>query len=253
MENIDFWEFELTCDISKAPCIEYIKTKLKNLIKSQKGIITTIYSKSNITLLIGLNKAQKMEIKQFLYSCIAEMIVNEYKAEYLRSNFDFEMKEGLLLKCFIKGLVCFDSDFEKQIIYSKLIAFDKINLESFVDFRLKFLKSKWEDLVCLANDNYLYLLSGGNFFELMKFLISNLDCRVDKLEVELSGDSFNLISSGKNLDLPFMINNKSQEDLAASIVSLCPKTITIYNGKNLNFDVENFLYKLFENRLQIVK
>ena len=115
------------------------------------------------------------------------------------------------------------------------------------------MKLKWEDLVSLANDNYFYLLSGGNFFELMKFLLSNLDSKVEKLEVNFDNGKFNLLSLGKTLDLPFMINNNCQEDLAASIVSLSPKTITIYNGKNLNKEVETFLCKLFENRLKIVK
>ena len=107
----------------------------------------------------------------------------------------------------------------------------------------------------LANDNYLYLLSGGNFFELMKFLLSNLESKVDNLEVDLGNGVFKLISSGKNIDLPFMADSKNQEDLVTSIVSLCPKKITIYNGKTLNAVVEDFLtnpeaYEGDENKLQ---
>lgn len=253
MENVEFWEFKLICDISKSASIEHIKNRLKTHLTDCNIITTTIYSKNNITLLIGCSNTQKMVIKKLLYSLIADVILNIYKAEYLKSQFNFQLKDDLLLKSFLKGLVCFDSDLEKEIIYSKLIKFDKINLESFINFRLRFLKNKWEDLVALANDNYLYLLSGGNFFELMKFLLSNLDCKVDKLEVNLNKEEFNLLSSGKALELPFMANNKDQEDLVTSIVSLCPKYITIYNGKTLNADIESFLYKLFDNRLQIVK
>ena len=67
----------------------------------------------------------------------------------------------------------------------------------------------------------------------LKFLLSNLESKVDKLEVNLNEGEFKLLSRGQALDLPFMTNNKSQDDLVTSIVSLCPKFITIYNGKIL--------------------
>lgn len=253
MEQTNFWEFQLTASINKAKAIEYVKNKLKPLIKAQKGVVTTIYSNKEIRLLIGVLEAQKVLIKQPLISAITEIICTEYKCEYIKQNLNFSITNDLLFKSFLKGLVCFDSDIEKQIVYSKLIEFDNIVLESFFDFRLKFLKEKWQDLILLANDNYLYLLSGGNFFELMKFLLSNLDCKAEKIEVSFENDSFKVLSNGKELQLPHQTSSSSQEDLVTFLVSLSPKNITIYDGQFLSAEIKNFLCNLFENRIQIVK
>ena len=48
MENVEFWEFELICDISKRYAIEYLENKLKLLIKNHNGVVVTNYSKNTI-------------------------------------------------------------------------------------------------------------------------------------------------------------------------------------------------------------
>ncbi len=253
MENINFWEFSLKANLDKSEYILYLKDKIKNAVKTAGGIITTIYTEKDISLLIGLPMAQKMALKPIIYSIVTDILANVYKIEYIVSRFNFEPQNSLLHKSFVKALCVFDSDIDKQIVYQKLINLDSIDLQSFFDFRLKVLKAKWKDLIDLANDNYLYLLSGGNLLELMKFLLSNLDCKANFVEVFWEGEKYKLFESKKQLQLPMLSKNDSQEDLLASLIAFCPKKIVVYNGSKLNKEVEDILFKLFENRVEIIK
>lgn len=254
MEKNEYWEFSLKVEISKSMYLLYIKDCLSSAIKHSKGIITMVYSSQDLTLLIGLPLAQKNTIKPLLYSYIASFVVNIFKREYICSKFNFCVKQDIIYKSFIQSLVSFDEEIDKRIVFQKLLPYDKIVLDSFFNFRLKVLKQKWNDLISLANDNYLYLLSGGNFLELMKFMLSNIESKVSCVEVKFDNNGkFNLFSLGKKLELPIFIKNNNAEDVVVSLVSLSPKKIVINDSKFLTQEIRNFLYDIFENKVEITK
>ncbi len=252
MERNEFWEFSLKVNISKTECLMYLKSKVEGMVKRAKGVITTIYSPTDVTLLIGVNLEQKMVLKPIVYSIITDIIVEEYKKDYITSKFDFGVKNDLMFQSFVRALVSFDSDIDKQIIYQKLTCYDNIVLQSFVDFRLKILKSKWNDLISLANDNYLYLLSGGNFLELMKFLLSNLECKVKNVKVVYSQGIFKLYSGEKELK-PLLFDSGSSQDMVMGLIGLCPEKISLCDSPVLDKNIVSFLYELFGTKLEIIK
>ncbi len=250
-KNMDFWEYSLCVNIAEKQSILYIKDKLKKLIKKLKGVITTIYTQSEVLLVLGVPTGSKMQIKPILLSMLADVIIKTYKTKFILNHLDFCPSYDISFNAFLNGLCFFDMDIDREYIYQKLLPFDNVNIDSFFDFRLKFLKSKWKDLVSLANDNYLYLLSSDNFFELLKFLLSNLECREDVVKVELSKDNFKLYSQEKLLNTPAVLENKS--DLIASLIYFCPKTIVVQDSQYLDKTTKDFLFSLFENKLKIIK
>ena len=250
---MDFWEYSLCVNIAEKQLIIYIKDKLKNLIKKLKGVITTIYTQSEVLLVLGVPTASKMQIKPILLSMLTDAIINRYKMKFILKNLSFNPPYDISFNAFLNGLCFFDIDIDREYIYQKLLPYNNINIDSFFEFRLKFLKSKWQDLVSLANDNYLYLLSNDNFFELLKFLLSNLECREDIVKVELSKDNFKLYSQEKLLNTPTLLENKNKSDLIASLIYFCPKTIVVYDSQYLDKTTKDFLFSLFENKLKIIK
>lgn len=254
MDNNDFWEFSLKVSMPKSDYLLYIKDKVSGIVKNCKGVVTTIYSPTDVTLLIGTPVAQKMVLKPLLYSLIADVVICVYKKDYICSRFDFGVKNDLLYKSFVQALIAFDEEIDKRIVFQKLLPYDNIVLQSFVDFRLKVLKQKWNDLVSLANDNYLYLLSGGNFLELMKFMLSNIESKEKCVEVDFDMEGkFNLKSGGKMIELPMLIKNDNAENVVMSLVALSPKKITINESPYLTKEITGLLYELFGNKLEIVK
>ena len=253
MENLDFWEFALSANIQKSKWILLLKSKVENLVKNSKGIITTIYSNNEITLLVGLSTAQKMQIKPVMLSIITDIIVDVYKAEYIVKQFDFKVSEDLLFGAFVKALCVFDIDVDRQIIYQKLLPYESINLDSFFDFKLKFLKQKWDDLVALANDNYIYLLSNNNFAELIKFLISNLESKENIVSVQYLDSRYKLEANGKEIKMPLACDNCDDQNLIESLIYFCPKKIVLDNSRLWDNGVVDTINLLFENRVEIIK
>ena len=76
------------------------------------------------------------------------------------------------MQIFLKALVVFDSETDKAIIYERLKFDSNLVVNSFINFKLYFLKRKWKELIDLANDNYIYLLLSND---------------TDMLEKELAG------------------------------------------------------------------
>jgi hypothetical protein len=254
MKNDEYWEFSLKADIDKLDQINYIKERLKKPLKEARGVVTTICSQESVLLLVGVNMAYKLRIKGIICSLIANLVATIYKKEYITRKFNFVVKHDLMYKSFLKALISFDSDVDRQIIYNKLICFDNIVLQSFVDFKLKDLKQKWNELIMLANDNYMYLLSGGNFLELLKFLLSNLECKVDKVCVKKNQNGkyvflfTNNYTSLNSFEFP-----KSAEDVVTSLIDLCPNKITIINQNDFSKEITDFLSELFGAKIEIIE
>ena len=200
----DIWQYSLIAPIEHIDYIIWIKNKVDNCVLRADGEISIIYTNESIILAIRLPLAQKLILKPIFEALVAEIILNIYKPIYLEKSFDFYVQKDLLYFSFVKALCMFDYELDKQLISQKLLKYDKLNIQSFFDFCMKKLKDKWKELVMLANDNYLYLLSGGNFFELVKFLISNLNSKYLSVEVRFFEKSWAIYSQNKKLSLPIV-------------------------------------------------
>ena len=175
------WEYSITLPKTKYNLLNKLMGELTPLIKDVSGVITTMYSRNDVTILIACKQEYMLRIKPKIIELICNLIILDYKYNYLINNFKFKVTDDINMQAFIKALVIFDSELDKEIIRQKLKDFDSVNIESFYNFRLKLLKTKWQDLVSLANDNFVYLMKSETFIELLKFIIAILTIEQRKL------------------------------------------------------------------------
>src|SRR5699024_9332215 len=96
-----------------------------------------------------------------------------------------------------KALINFDKETDYFLI-SKALNFNEfLYLESFYQFKLIKLRDKWSELIRLANENRDYLVSSDAFFDLLKFLIDNLDICKDEIDVVEEGDGYHIYEEGE--------------------------------------------------------
>ena len=158
------------------------------------------------------------------------------------------------MKAFVKALLMFDVNTDKRIIKQKLLSINSIVIDSFFDFRLHVLKKRWNDLVNLANDNIMYLMSRDTIIELLKFLISNLEFNCDVVKIKQDGEFFVLYDEkGELIQDESCKCELDNDSLVTTLIYLNPKKIrldTSYNSKNYAI---NLIYELFNNRVETFK
>ncbi len=230
--------------------------KIFNYVKSNKGIVVNISSCGFYKVLVAVPVEKKKFVTIYLCERLAEVILTVYKKNYIKNGLNFEQPQTTNMNIFLQALYCFDSDIDKQIILERIKLKDKLYLGSFIDFRLKFLKCKWDELVTLANDNIMYLLSDDSFIELIKFLISNLDHRVYAVNIFSKENCYLLCDlEGKVINDFLLDRNIVYDDgkLLTSLIALNPEKIILHCNSFLKDNLIKNLYNLFSNRIEICK
>ncbi len=248
------WEYSLCFDNEKDS--ENFVDKIRPFIKETKGVVISIFLQDAYKVLVAVPIEKREQAMSLLKENLAEMILINYKKEYIMSKLNFEVDHSVNMRVFLQTLICFDSDVDKQIIVESL-NFDKsIYLNSFINFRLKFLKNKWDELVTLANDNIMYLLSEDSFVELIKFLISNLEYRCYAVNIFSKQNCYLLCDMEGKVINDFLLDKNIVYDdnkLLTSLIALNPEKIIIHCNSFLKENLLKNLYNFFSNRIEICK
>lgn len=248
------WEFCIAFN-SKDEAQLFINS-IYSTIKHYEGVATVLLTPNFFKVLVAVPKQNSNKIKLFLTEKIAESILLNYKKEYILSRLNFSLSQNTNMQVFLKALIVFDSDTDKEIIIQRLNFNNDLVVKSFVDFKLKFLKKKWLELVDLANDNAMYLVSEETFNELIKFLISNLEYRCYAVNIFSKKDCYMICDTQGNIINDFLIDKNivyDDNNLLTSLIALNPEKIIMHCNSNTQEKVINKLFQYFSNRLEICK
>lgn len=248
------WEYCISFEDNKTA--EIFKNSIFNEIKSHGGILTTLDSGYLYKVLIALPIIERFKVHNIIKEKIAETILLCIKSKYILSRLDFEINSSPSMQVFLKALIVFDSDTDKEIITERLNFDDNIVVNSFVNFKLTFLKKKWGELVSLANDNAMYLLSQDSTNELIKFLISNLEYRCYAVNVFSKKDCYFLCDNKGETINDFLIDKTiiyDDNNLLVNLVALNPEKIIVHCNNYVKDNLLNTLYEYFANRIELSK
>jgi len=146
-------------------------------------------------------------------------------------------------------LINFDKETDYFIISKNLILEGELYLESFYNFKLSRLQEKWGELVKLANENRDYLICKDAFFDLLKFLIDNIDVSKREIEVFEDENGYRIIPISES-DLSEYENQVfTSESLVSSLIELSPRKIELYCSQEN--DATKLLTTIYEKRLNI--
>jgi len=232
------------------------KDAIYNTIKEYNGVITILYSSTFFKVLIAVSNKYSNKLKSFLSEKIAENILLNYKKNFILSRLNFFVTSNTNMQVFLKALVVFDSDTDKEIIVQRLNFNNNLVVKSFVDFKLQFLKRKWLELVDLANDNAMYLVSDDTFNELIKFVISNLEYRYYTVNVFSKKDCYMICDTKGEFVSDFLVDKNivyDDNNLLTTLIALNPEKIIMHCDNNVKDKTINKLFLYFSNRLEICK
>lgn len=177
--------------------------------------------------------------------------VKEYLVELfgVMSKFDF-IKRNLSLclpklnyDLLLHTLVAFDRENEHKLLNRIIHVEDGMALDGIYNFRMGEIKSRWLEICDLTKNNGAYLYDDETYNELLRFLISAINPKVNKLTVCEHNGKYRLIGSLKNSVLDFDADNMSE--LMYYIIDLAPLELII-DGRISNIELNKRLVGIFD-------
>jgi len=229
----------------------YIK---KNLTHKKVKIISVICNINDMSILsIATNDADFNLISAKLKLLICDAILYIYKENFIKQNINFGSLNEIYQTALLKALVLFDSESDRQIIKSKLNLDKDIYLNSFFNFRLQVLKSRWKDVVRLANENTSNFLESEIFLDLLKFLVTTLKPRTELINVYFNGRTFEYLDAKQKKIKNAQITSGSDElSLITTLITLAPNAINLHCIDMLSNNTFKVLYYIFDKKVNLL-
>lgn len=205
--------------------------------------VLTCYEKYGIfNIMFACPLEEKNRLSTLLEQNIIKVICSYYKENFLKDNLCLPSHEKISLMAFKKALMNFDRETDLYIISKNLELKSTLNLDSFYEFKLKALRDKWGELVLLANENSEYLIGDEAFYDLLKFLVDNLEIRENEISVFEKENGYSIMADE-------CFESLNNEALVSTLIELSPKKINFYCDKE--DATVNFLTKIFSERIKV--
>lgn len=234
------WEFCLTtCKLDVA---RFIFQSMKEELDGYQTVLTCYEKYGSFNIMFACPMEEQTRLTNILEKNIIKVICSYYKEGFLKENLCLPSHEKISLMAFKKALMNFDRETDLYIISKNLELKSTLNLDSFYDFKLKALRDKWGELVLLANENSDYLIGDDAFYDLLKFLVDNLEIKENEISVFEKENGYSIMADE-------CFESLSNEALVSTLIELSPKKINFYCDKE-NSTV-SFLTKIFSERINV--
>lgn len=257
------FEFSIIINDNRVEEAKHICRELKKNTRDFGAKIKSISRDGKIFITAICEKHERVRLHFFICDAIADVISIFYKLEFIEKNLKLHIHKEVYLSAFEKALISFDRETDKYLITHNLKIEKEIFLDSFYAFKLKALRTRWRELIKLANENASYLLCNDTFLDLLKFLIENIEISSGLINVIKSQETFlvcdekfnqiNTKEEGlcllKNYKQP---QNEAEIDLITSLIALSPKKINVYCDKSENNPTLTLISQLFGQRVSIL-
>lgn len=237
--------WELSISVEDVEIARFVFQTLKSQSEELGGVVTCYEEYNNIFIIFACPFEEKARASVMIERCVIKAVTKFYKDKFLTNNLRLPIFEDMSLTAFKKALINFDKETDFYIISKNLDLDKNLQLDSFYNFKLKPLRQKWAELITLANENSEYLVSNDAFFDLLHFLIDNLE--VCEEEVNVFQDENGYFLSPENSSLAS--SSLTKENLVGSLIELCPKKINFFCANDDN--TAGFLTRLFEERMNV--
>lgn len=176
-------------------------------------------------------------LKDYIMKEYSKTYIDDYEYIYMYSLELFNQKESIIRQSvYIR-------------VYNYILNNNYINIDGFVQFRMKDFSKYISDVVDVALEEYLIKKDQDEFISVLKYFIDIQEEKLNLLRVHIKGDNSFILydENGKKIDniadeeLINMVieENLNYEDfLISTLLTLCPKKIEILDSLKNNSSIE---------------
>ena len=167
--------------------------------------------------------------------CLVDMYGVVCKFDFIKRNLSINLPQ-MNYELLLHTLVAFDRENERKLLNKTVRVEDGMTIDGIFNFRLGELKERWLEICNLTRNNGAYLYDDETYNELLRFLISAVNPKINKLTVCEKEGKYRLTGSLKNSVLDLDVGNSSE--LMYCLVDLAPLELVI-EGRISNRELSN--------------
>ncbi len=178
---------------------------------------------------IASENGNKVKILETISDSVIDVLGYFCKYEFLSSNLRLPL-DSRSYNILLHALTQFDRVSDAALMKSCVQITNGVALDGIYRFRLGLLKERWKEIINLTRENAMYLTDSETFYELIKFLFSSIEARVESVVLSRSNGKY--LISDDNLRQLFV--SPDINEILYTLIDYAPLSIAV----NKSFESE---------------
>ncbi len=236
--------FQLTVSVDerRAEWLYSIEDIIRNKLNSCHAVVALKEQGKRVFCSFGCEAENRSKLIVAVRDCLVEMYAVVAKFDFIKQNLALALAPARY-DILLHTLVAFDRENEHKLLRKLVRVEDGIALDGFFNFRMGELKERWLEICRLTKSNGSYLRDDDMYNELLRFLISAVNPKVNKLVVRENSGAYNLSGALKNGSLDITAVDASE--LMYYLIDLAPLELVI-DGGITNSELSQRLVGIFD-------
>lgn len=236
------FQITVSVDKSKADWLYSVEDISKSRLENCSAVSALHSTGNRIYCGFGCEYAKRAKLVGILKDCIVETFAVVAKFEFIKQHLSIYLKPSQY-EMLVHTLVAFDRENEHKLLRDLIKVEDGLTLDGVFNFRLSELKSRWLEICKLTVSNGAYLRDDETYNELLRFLISAVNPKINNLTVSEHNGVFRLVGRSETSSIDINVNDSME--LMYYIIDLAPLELTI-DGALSNVELSRNLVGIFD-------
>ncbi|MDE5593626.1 MAG: hypothetical protein K2I75_06825 [Clostridiales bacterium] len=236
------YQITISVDVNRADWLYSVDDVIKNKLQSCYAVSALRTSGRRVYCSFGCETQSRPQMLDAIKEGLVETYGVVSKFDFIKRNLSLGLSKtnyDLLLHT----LVAFDRENERKLLDKAIRVEDNMTLDGIFNFKLCELKERWIEICNLTRNNGAYLYDDETYIELLRFLISAVNPKVNKLTVKEVNGSYSLSGSLKNSVIN--IDAQTAAELMYYLIDLAPLELIIDGGIS-NSELSKRLVGIFD-------
>lgn len=263
--------------------------ELRTILKKKDiniGIVESVEQDNHIVKLLCDDDCYSEKIKDiidlYMSNVLYKIVIKEYKSRemfhYITENYFFLKQDEIIeVEEKIMNILLLESFTESEnyvyymnkvnAIIEKIKEFleenSEININGFIRFRMKELKSNIEMVIDKVIENYMVEKEYKEFVKLLKYFVDIQESKIEEINIFINEGGKYLIknSAGKDIFNEFMkeiadtkidTESKMEDIIISGLITNAPRKVKIYGKENcINKEFLETIINVFEDRVEL--
>ncbi|MBR2971162.1 MAG: hypothetical protein IKC48_05150 [Clostridia bacterium] len=223
------FQFLFGVDGSREKWADAIRTSLEGKLDDD-CVVAMARLGNRYQVAVASESGSRLKILEVISDSIIEALGFYCKYEYLSDNLKLPL-DKVSYNILLHALTQFDRSSEEAVLKSCVQINNGMALDGVYRFRLGLLKERWREIINLTKENAIYLTDSETFYELIKFLFSSIEARVENIVLSKKNGDY-IITDEKTRKKLFVSTDINE--IIYSLIDYAPLSIAV----NKSFDNE---------------
>ncbi|MCH5164544.1 MAG: hypothetical protein J1F36_05965 [Clostridiales bacterium] len=233
------FQFLLGVDSSREKWAMAIKDTLTERLDADCLVAATKLGK-RYQVAVASESDSKLKILEIISDSVIEALGYFCKYEYLSGNLKLPL-DPVSYNILLHALTQFDRSSDEALLKNCVQISNGMALDGIYRFRLGLLKERWREIVNLTKENAIYLTDSETFYELIKFLFSSIEARVENVILSKSNGLYIITDEADRKNL---FSSADINEIVYALIDYAPLSIAV-NKSFENEKTVDLITKIF--------